>query len=179
MLLTQDQDTNILMIIITHHIGTTIITIIVIIITIIITITTIREDQFITDQEDIDKKMGKFIISEEEKNSIRQMYNLNEQEENLKYKKAIQNFLNEKGITDDAGQKLETDGKIGNYPYSKTAQAIFKYQSQIGAQPDGVWGDDNGETVSKMKESFKKDYELFQEKKEEQGDFLDKIMGLF
>lgn len=81
MLLTQDQDTNILMIIITHHIGTTIITIIVIIITIIITITTIREDQFITDQEDIDKKMAKFIISEEEKNTIRSMYNLNEQKE--------------------------------------------------------------------------------------------------
>lgn len=123
--------------------------------------------------------MAKLIISEEEKNSIRSMYNLNEQEENLKYNKAIQNFLNEKGITDDKGQKLEIDGKIGNYPGSKTAQAISKYQSQIGAQPDGVWGDDNGETVSKMKKSFSNDYELFQKKKGEQGDFLDKIMGLF
>lgn len=123
--------------------------------------------------------MAKLIISEEEKNSIRSMYNLNEQEENLKYNKAIQNFLNEKGITDDKGQKLEIDGKIGNYPGSRTAQAIFKYQSQIGVRTDGVWGDDNGETVSKMKKSFSNDYELFQKKKGEQGDFLDKIMGLF
>ena len=67
MLLIQDQDTNILMIIITHHIGTTIITIIVIIITIIITITTIREDQFITDQEDIDKKWENLLYQKKKR----------------------------------------------------------------------------------------------------------------
>ncbi len=120
--------------------------------------------------------MGKFIISEEEKNSIRQMYNLNEQKEDKKYNMAIQNFLNEKGITDDANQKLVVDGKIGNYPNSKTAQAIFKYQSKIGVQTDGVWGND---TESKMEKNFPNDYKLFQKKKGEQGDFLDKIMGLF
>ena len=67
MLLIQDQDTNILMIIITHHIGTTIITIIVIIITIIITITTIREDQFITDQEEIDNKKWENLLYQKKK----------------------------------------------------------------------------------------------------------------
>lgn len=88
--------------------------------------------------------MGKFIISEEEKNSIRSMYNLNEQDQAAIETKYIQEFLNKR-----LGAKLETDGLAGE----KTEEAISKYQSMIGVSPaDGIWGP---ETMSKMPEKDK------------------------
>ena len=102
--------------------------------------------------------MGRLIISEEERKSILQQHSkhknkLNEQnaerEENIK----IQKFLNAKGIKDNNGDKLAEDGSIGNYPASKSAQAIYNYQEKINVRPDGVWGE---ETKNKMPESDKK-----------------------
>ncbi len=88
--------------------------------------------------------MGKFIISEEEKNSIRQMYNLNEQDQAAIETKYIQEFLNKR-----LGTNIATDGLAG----TKTEEAISKYQSMIGVSPaDGIWGPD---TMSKMPEKDK------------------------
>jgi hypothetical protein len=105
-------------------------------------------------------------LSDEEKNSIREQHTggkklvienfnklvntklgdakpfLNEQTEEANINKTIQCFLNKKGITDDKNQKIVIDGSIGRLPNSKSAQAIAKYQSNIGVTADGVWGDE-------------------------------------
>ena len=73
-------------------------------------------------------------------------------------------------MKDDAGNSLVVDGSIGNYPNSKTAQAIFKYQDMIKVDQDGVWGYD---TMSKMPQ---KDRNLFNECKSDEGDLFDKAM---
>jgi hypothetical protein len=91
-----------------------------------------------------------------------------EQEEG-DYKRGIQCFLNKRGIKDDSGQSLKIDGLIGNYPASKTAQAISNYQSKIGVYPaDGVWGED---TMRKMPS---KDKEMFKQCVSDYGDIFDK-----
>lgn len=118
------------------------------------------------------------IISELERNNILGLHeskkvkkvNILEQTETANFNKAIQSFLNAKGITDDDNQKLEVDGKIGNYPASKSAQAIAKYQKSIGADIDGVWGDNTRDHMSD------KDKELFKTKVSEQGDLYDKFL---
>ena len=66
---------------------------------------------------------------------------LSEQTEMAKINmKHCQCFLNKKGITDNEGGELVVDGSIGRLPNSKSAQAISKYQSKVGVDPDGVWG---------------------------------------
>lgn len=97
---------------------------------------------------------------------------INEQAADTNRKKAIQCFLNKKGVKDDKGQPLKIDGSIGNYPNSKSAQAIAKYQTMIKVYPvDGVWGP---ETEKKMNVIDKK---IFKDCQSEYGDMMDKIVG--
>ena len=90
------------------------------------------------------------------------------------YNRGIQCFLNKRGVRDDAGQKLVLDGSIGNYPKSKSAQAIAKYQSMIHVYPvDGVWGED---TMNAMPS---KDKEMFKQCISDYGDLFTKIWHYF
>jgi hypothetical protein len=128
--------------------------------------------------------MSKFTVSEEEKRQILEQHKsrgyktsvISEQTETYNRNMAIQCFLNKKGVKDDAGQPLKMDGSIGNYPKSKTAQAIVKYQTMIKVYPtDGVWGPD---TMEKMPESDKK---IYKDCVAEHGDIFDKglhMLGL-
>ena len=94
---------------------------------------------------------------------------INEDQETYNYNMAIQCFLNKKGVKDDSGQPLKMDGSIGNWPKSKSAQAIANYQRNLGVYPvDGVWGPD---TMDKMPG---KDKEMFKECVSEHGDIIDK-----
>jgi CRISPR/Cas system-associated protein Cas7 (RAMP superfamily) len=65
---------------------------------------------------------------------------IKEQTEGYNFNRGLQCFLNKKGFRDDDGNMLKLDGSIGNYPKSKSAQAIFKYQDTIGVVPDDVFG---------------------------------------
>ena len=111
--------------------------------------------------------MSKFLINEEEKKRILGMHlNATSRQylkedfnnsmttiERYNYNMAIQCFLNKKGVKDDAGKPLVMDGSIGNWPKSKSAQAVATYQNMIKVYPaDGVWGED---TMDKMPESDK------------------------
>jgi peptidoglycan hydrolase-like protein with peptidoglycan-binding domain len=97
---------------------------------------------------------------------------ISEQTTLLDYNKkmAIQCFLNKKGIKDDRNQSLEMDGKIGNYPGSKTAQAILKYQRSLGVAADGTWGNN---TITKMPP---KDKMIYKQCISDHGDIIDKGM---
>jgi peptidoglycan hydrolase-like protein with peptidoglycan-binding domain len=108
----------------------------------------------------------RFIISEEERSDIRSKYGLvNEQQETTAQKRALQCFLNKKGIRDNSNQPLKVDGKIDD----KTMEAISKYQSKIGVSPaDGVWGPMTG---SKMPS---KDTQIFKQCVSDEGDIIDK-----
>ena len=107
----------------------------------------------------------RFIISEEERNDIRLRYGLlNEQNETLQQKKAVQCFLNKLGFKDDSNQPLKVDGLWGE----KTEEALKKYQTKIGANVDGHWGFN---TASKMSE---KDNEVFEQCISDEGDIIDK-----
>jgi hypothetical protein len=132
--------------------------------------------------------MKKFVITEEEKSRILGMHIGATSRQYLKedlnsgmttidrynYNSAIQCFLNKKGVRDDAGQPLKIDGSIGNYPKSKSAQAIAKYQSMINVYPvDGVWGED---TMDAMPE---KDKVIFKQCVSDYGDLYDKIIHYF
>lgn len=132
--------------------------------------------------------MKRFIINETERQRILNMHEsaskrqyLNENleqvlsdlssDERYKHNKTIQCFLNKKGITDNEGNKLVIDGSIGNYPKSKSAQAIYKYQEMIKVYPvDGVWGPD---TYNKMPTEDKK---IFEECMSNYDDLIDKII---
>lgn len=122
----------------------------------------------------------KFTINEDEKKQILEQHNkvktelpLLEQDERTNTNKAIQCFLNKKGIKDKEGKSLVIDGSIGTLEGgSKTAQAIEKYQNIIKVRPDGVWGD---ETKNKMPE---KDKKIYQDCLVTYGDFIDKGMDL-
>lgn len=95
-------------------------------------------------------------------------------DERQRYNMAIQCFLNKRGITDNDGNKLAIDGSIGNYPKSKSAQAIHKYQEMVKTYPvDGKWGD---ETVKKMPPNDKK---MFEECISEYKDIFDRIIDFF
>ena len=107
----------------------------------------------------------RFIISEEERSEIRSKYGLIiEQSEEVKFKKAIQCFLNKKGFKDNSNQPLKVDGLLAG----KTAEALSKYQSKIGADADGTWGP---MTQNKMPE---KDVQIFKQCISDEGDFIDK-----
>jgi peptidoglycan hydrolase-like protein with peptidoglycan-binding domain len=118
-----------------------------------------------------------FNISDEYKQSILESHNniktttfLKEQTEEMNYKKAIQCFLNKKGITDDEGKELVVDGRAGE----KTEQAVSKYQSMIKVFPaDGKFGPS---TSDKMPEE---DKEILKECISEHGDFIDKLTRFF
>jgi hypothetical protein len=113
--------------------------------------------------------MGKKIIKLTESDLTRIVKRVIAEQEDGNYKKGIQCFLNKRGIKDDSGQSLKIDGSIGNYPNSKTAQAIHSYQSKIGVYPtDGVWGED---TMRKMPN---KDREMFKQCVSDYGDIFDK-----
>jgi peptidoglycan hydrolase-like protein with peptidoglycan-binding domain len=113
--------------------------------------------------------MSKKIIKLTESDLTRIVKRVIAEQEDNNYKKAIQCFLNKKGIKDDSGQSLKIDGSIGNYPKSKTAQAIHNYQSKIGVYPaDGVWGEN---TMSKMPN---RDKEMFKQCVSDYGDIFDK-----
>ena len=108
----------------------------------------------------------RFIISEEERSDIRSRYGLvNEQNEPVEFKKAIQCFLNKKGFKDDSNQPLKVDGLLAG----KTSEALTKYQSKIGVYPaDGVWGP---VTQNKMPDS---DVQIFKQCVVDEGSFIDK-----
>jgi hypothetical protein len=113
----------------------------------------------------------RFIISEEEKKDIRSRYGLvNEQNEPVEFKKAIQCFLNKKGFKDDSNQPLKVDGLLAG----KTKEALTKYQSKIGVYPtDGVWGP---VTQNKMP---KNDVQIFKQCISDEGDIIDKGLHMF
>jgi len=135
--------------------------------------------------------MRKFIINETERERILNLHQTAIKKQNItetleavvssmsdpelqKYNKAIQCFLNKKGVTDDNGNKLVIDGSIGNYPNSKSAQAIYKYQKMVKAYPvDGKWGQD---TMSKMSDEDKK---MYKECLSQYEDIIDKIINFF
>ncbi len=120
---------------------------------------------------DTDRMVLKGVIELE---WIGQSGQLNEDQETYNYNMAIQCFLNKKGVKDDSGQPLKMDGSIGNWPKSKSAQAIAKYQTMIKVYPtDGVWGPD---TMDKMPEA---DKEIFKDCVSEHGDFIQKGLHLF
>jgi len=89
---------------------------------------------------------------------------INEQGEERNYVKAIQRFLNYKYPT----FKLMVDGKTG--PNSQTANAIEKYQGQIGVMTDGVWGP---ETIQKMPPA---DLKMLKKFVAQEGDLFDKFL---
>ena len=113
--------------------------------------------------------MAKKVIKLTESDLTRIVKRVIAEQEDGNYKKGIQCFLNKKGIKDDSGQSSKIDGLIGNYPASKSAQAIHNYQSKIGVYPaDGVWGED---TMRKMPS---KDMVIFKQCVSDYGDIFDK-----
>ena len=117
--------------------------------------------------------MKKIIITESQLKKVVDKV-LNEQSDltNYNFNKAVQSFLIKKKITDSNNQPIKKDGSIGTLAKnSKSAQAIAKYQSIIGVEPDGVFGYD---TMEKMKTKFPNDYKLWLQCKSEEGDLFDK-----
>ena len=127
--------------------------------------------------------MNKFRIDESEKARILGLHETATKKQYLKedleqsmtdierynYQRGVQCFLNKKGIKDNDGNELKLDGSIGNYPKSKSAQAIYKYQNMLRVVPDGVWGED---TMEAMPEADKK---IFRDCISEYGDLFDKL----
>jgi hypothetical protein len=115
--------------------------------------------------------MKKIIITESQLKKVIDRV-LNEEDlTNYNFNNAVQLFLIKKKITDSNNQPVKKDGSIGRLPNSKSAQAIAKYQTIIGVEPDGVFGYD---TTEKMKTKFPNDYKLWLECKSEEGDLFDK-----
>lgn len=118
-----------------------------------------------------------FNMSEEEKQTILESHHnviktkiITEQTDEMNHKKAVQCFLNKKGITDDKGKELSVDGRAGE----KTEQAVSKYQSMIKIYPvDGIFGSG---TSDKMPEE---DKEILKECISEHSDFIDKLIRFF
>lgn len=118
---------------------------------------------------------NKILISEEEKSRILNLHEnfktkgiLNEQDDDPQHSfvRGVQKFLNEKI---KAG--LTVDGLTDNNMKSKTAQAIGKYQQNLGVYPvDGVWGP---ETWSKM---TKEDKERLKDLVAEEGGLIDRFL---
>ena len=107
----------------------------------------------------------RFIISEEEKKDIRSRYGLvNEQNEPIEFKKAVQCFLNKKGYKDDSNKPLVVNGRWD----SKTEEAVRKYQIKLRVDSDGVWGP---MTQNKMPNG---DVQIFKQCISDEGDIIDK-----
>ena len=121
--------------------------------------------------------MRQFRIDDSERDRILNLHEsatkrqyLSEQTELAKINKAIQCFLNKKGVKDDEGNELDVDGSIGRLPNSKSAQAIRNYQSMIKVYPtDGVWGNDTASAMSVDDKEIRKNCVS------EHGDLFDKI----
>jgi hypothetical protein len=112
----------------------------------------------------------RFIISEEEKGDILSKYGLvNEQNEPIEFKKAVQCFLNKKGYKDDSNKPLVVDGRLDD----KTKEALSKYQIKLGVDSDGVWGP---MTYNKMPD---KDVQIFKQCISDEGSFIDKGLHMF
>ena len=117
----------------------------------------------------------KLSISQEERNRILNLHEnfkrtgvLSEQDDgpHHSFVRGVQRFLNEKI---KAG--LTVDGLTDNNMKSKTAQAIGKYQQNLGVYPvDGVWGP---ETWSKM---TKEDKERLKDLVAEEGGLIDRFL---
>lgn len=85
--------------------------------------------------------MKKYILTESQiKKVIDNLINEQDLEYKRNYIMAIQKFLNWKFKIN-----LVVDGKTGIG--SETERAIMRYQSLIGAQNDGIWGE---QTISRM-----------------------------
>lgn len=110
--------------------------------------------------------MAKKIVRLTENDLVRIVRNvINEQSEEAKFIRGVQNFLNQKI---NAG--LVVDGKTG--PNSKTAQAIKKYQSMIGLYPaDGVWGFNTWEQMPE------KDQKLLKSLIAQEGGIIDRFLN--
>ena len=103
--------------------------------------------------------MKKYIITEAQlKNVIDNIINeqevITEDDRAMHFMMAVQEFLNYK-----LKANLVVDGKTG--PMSKTEDAIMKYQEMIGANDDGVWGE---ETMKRMPQQDKQMFEKFKKK---------------
>lgn len=124
--------------------------------------------------------MRQFRIDDSERDRILNLHEsatkrqyLGEQTELANLNKAIQCFLNKKGVKDDEGNELDIDGSIGRLPNSKSAQAIAKYQSMVGVRPvDGVWGYDTASAMTK------EDKEIMKDCRSEHGNLIDKFLHL-
>ena len=123
--------------------------------------------------------MRQFRIDDSEKDRILNLHEsatkrqyLSEQTEMAKINMAVQCFLNKKEITDNEGGEIVVDGSIGKLPNSKSAQAISKYQSEVGVNPDGVWGFNTAKAMSN------EDIELMKDCRSEHGDLMDKFLHL-
>jgi hypothetical protein len=124
--------------------------------------------------------MRQFRIDDSEKDRILNLHEsatkrqyLSEQTEMVNINKAIQCFLNKKGIKDDEGKTLVVDGLIGRLEDgSKSAQAISEYQGKVGVKPDGVWGFDTASAMTN------EDKEIMKDCRSEHGDLLDKFLHL-
>jgi len=123
--------------------------------------------------------MRQFRIDNSERDRILNLHEsatkrqyLSEQVEEHNLNKAIQCFLNKKGVKDDDGNELDVDGSIGRLPNSKSAQAISKYQSVVGVNPDGVWGHDTASAMTN------EDKEIMDKCRSEHGDLIDKFLHL-
>jgi hypothetical protein len=99
---------------------------------------------------------------------------INEQTEQEKKTKGVQEFLNLKKITGYNKKPLDVDGITDNMLQSQTAQAISNLQSRLGIYPaDGVWGE---KIWSKLPpEDVKKLKELIAN----QGGFIDMLLNKF
>ena len=121
--------------------------------------------------------MRQFKIDNSEKDRILNLHEsatkrqyLTEEPELASLNRAIQCFLNKKGIKDDDGNELHVDGLLGRLPKSKSAQAIRRYQSEKKVYPtDGVWGYN---TASAMPDEDKK---IMKTCVSEHGDLFDKL----
>ena len=124
--------------------------------------------------------MRQFRIDDSEKDRILNLHEnatkrqyLSEQTPEVNINKAIQCFLNKKGVKDNDGNELVVDGSIGTLDNgSKSAQAISKYQSEVGVKPDGVWGYNTARAMSN------KDIKLMEECRSEHYDLIDKFLRL-
>jgi hypothetical protein len=124
--------------------------------------------------------MRQFRIDDSEKDRILNLHEnatkrqyLSEQTPEVNINKAIQCFLNKKGVKDNDGNELVVDGSIGTLDNgSKSAQAISKYQSEVRVKPDGVWGYNTAQNMSEDDKDIMKDC------RSEHGDLLDKFLHL-
>ena len=91
--------------------------------------------------------MGKVIrLTEADLTKIVKLV-IQEQSEERKHTRAVQQFLNDKRVLN---AKLVEDGKTGRK--SETEKAIMKLQNMLGVIPtDGTWGKDTEDALEKKK----------------------------